>query len=160
MKIGVPKEIKAREFRVGMTPAGVATLTKLGHTVSVEQGAGAGSSITDEAFIKAGAKIVGTKEEIWGQSDMVVKVKEPIAPEYGLMRKDQLLFTYLHLAAAQELGKELINRGVNSVAYETIEPQPGNLPLLTPMSAVAGRMSVQAGAMALERERGGKGVLL
>jgi alanine dehydrogenase len=160
MKIGVPKEIKAREFRVGMTPAGVATLTKLGHTVSVEQGAGAGSSITDEAFIKAGAKIVGTKEEIWGQNDMIVKVKEPIAPEYSLMRKDQLLFTYLHLAAAQELGKELINRGVNSVAYETIEPQPGNLPLLTPMSAVAGRMSVQAGAMALERERGGKGVLL
>jgi alanine dehydrogenase len=160
MIIGVPKEIKTREFRVGMTPAGAATLTARGHTVLVEQGAGAGSSIPDDAFVSAGAKIVATKEEIWGQADMVVKVKEPIAPEFPLMRKDQLLFTYLHLAAAQELGKELLNRGVNSVAYETIEPQPGNLPLLTPMSAVAGRMSVQAGAMALERERGGKGVLL
>jgi alanine dehydrogenase len=160
MRIGVPKEIKTQEFRVGMTPAGVATLVQRGHTVLVEQGAGLGSSIPDDAYVKAGASMVATKEEIWGGVDMVVKVKEPIAPEFALMRKDLLLFTYLHLAAAHELGKELLNRGVNGVAYETIEPSPGDLPLLTPMSAVAGRMSVQAGATYLERERGGKGVLL
>lgn len=159
MRIGVPKEIKTQEFRVGMTPSGAAILTAKGHTVLVEQGAGLGSSITDEAYVKAGAKIVASREEIWG-CDMVVKVKEPIAPEFALMRKDLLLFTYLHLAAAHELGKEMLNRGVNGVAYETIEPTPGDLPLLTPMSAVAGRMSVQAGATYLERERGGKGVLL
>ena len=160
MRIGVPKEIKTQEFRVGMTPSGVATLTARGHTVLVEQGAGGGSAIPDEAYVKAGAKIVATREEVWGEADMVVKVKEPIAPEFALMRKDLLLFTYLHLAAAHELGKELLSRGVNGVAYETIEPTPGDLPLLTPMSAVAGRMSVQAGATYLERERGGKGVLL
>src|SRR4051812_28197134 len=159
MRIGVPKEIKTQEFRVGMTPSGVATLVGRGHTVLVEQNAGIGSSIPDEAYVKAGAKIVATREEVWA-ADMVVKVKEPIAPEFALMRKDLLLFTYLHLAAAQELGKEMLGRGVNGVAYETIEPTPGDLPLLTPMSAVAGRMSVQAGAMYLERERGGKGVLL
>ena len=160
MRIGVPKEIKTQEFRVGMTPAGVAMLVQRGHTVLVETGAGGGSAISDEAYQKAGAKIVATRDEVWGQADMVVKVKEPIAPEFALMRKDLLLFTYLHLAAAQELGKELLNRGVNGVAYETIEPSPGDLPLLTPMSAVAGRMAVQAGATYLERERGGKGVLL
>ena len=160
MRIGVPKEIKTQEFRVGMTPAGVAILTSRGHTVLIEQGAGLGSSIPDDAFVKAGAKILATREEVWGTADMVVKVKEPIAPEFALMRKDLLLFTYLHLAAAHELGKELMNRGVNGVAYETLEPTPGDLPLLTPMSAVAGRMSVQAGATYLERERGGKGVLL
>ena len=159
MRIGVPKEIKTQEFRVGMTPSGVATLVARGHTVLVEQNAGVGSSIPDEAYTKAGAKIVATREEIWA-CDMVVKVKEPIAPEFALMRKDLLLFTYLHLAAAHELSKELLTRGVNGVAYETIEPTPGDLPLLTPMSAVAGRMSVQAGATYLERERGGKGVLL
>jgi alanine dehydrogenase len=159
MRIGVPKEIKTQEFRVGMTPSGVATLVQRGHKVFVEQNAGVGSAIPDEMYVKAGATIVPTKEEIW-DCDMVVKVKEPIAPEFALMRKDLLLFTYLHLAAAHELGKELLNRGVNGVAYETIEPSPGDLPLLTPMSAVAGRMSVQAGATYLERERGGKGVLL
>jgi alanine dehydrogenase len=160
MRIGVPKEIKTQEFRVGMTPAGVALLTQRGHTVLVETGAGLGSSLPDEAFVKAGATIVPSREEVWGQADMVVKVKEPIAPEFALMRKDLILFTYLHLAAAQELGKELLDRGVNGIAYETIEPEPGVLPLLTPMSAVAGRMSVQAGATYLERMRGGKGVLL
>jgi alanine dehydrogenase len=159
MRIGVPKEIKTQEFRVGMTPSGVATLTARGHTVLVEQGAGLGSSIPDDSYVKAGAKIVPTREDVWA-ADMVVKVKEPIAPEFALMRKDLLLFTYLHLAAAAELGKELLSRGVNGVAYETIEPTPGDLPLLTPMSAVAGRMSVQAGAAYLERMRGGKGVLL
>lgn len=160
MRIGVPKEIKTQEFRVGMTPSGVATLVARNHEILIEQGAGLGSSIPDEAYIKAGAKIVPRKEDVWGSADMVVKVKEPIAPEFPLMRKDQLLFTYLHLAAAHELGKELIDRGVASVAYETIEPRAGDLPLLTPMSAVAGRMSVQAGATHLEREKGGKGVLL
>ena len=160
MRIGVPKEIKTQEFRVGMTPAGAAILTARGHQVIVEQNAGVGSAIPDEAYVKAGATMVVTREEVWGQADMVVKVKEPIAPEFPLMRKNQTVFTYLHLAAAQELGKELLNRGVNGVAYETIEPTPGDLPLLTPMSAVAGRMSVQAGATYLERERGGKGVLL
>jgi alanine dehydrogenase len=160
MRIGVPKEIKTQEFRVGMTPAGVAILTGRGHQVLIEAGAGVGSSIPDDAFVKAGATIVPTREEVWGQADMIVKVKEPIAPEFPLMRKGQLLFTYLHLAAAQELGAELLKREVNSVAYETIEPTPGDLPLLTPMSAVAGRMAVQAGATYLERERGGKGILL
>ena len=160
MRIGVPKEIKTQEYRVGMTPSGVAILTQRGHTVFVEQNAGQGSAIPDELYVKAGAKILPTADEVWGQADMVVKVKEPIAPEFPRMKKDLLLFTYLHLAAAQELGKELLNRGVNGVAYETLEPTPGDLPLLTPMSAVAGRMSVQAGATYLERERGGKGVLL
>ncbi|MFT3692458.1 MAG: alanine dehydrogenase [Kofleriaceae bacterium] len=160
MRIGVPKEIKTQEYRVGMTPSGVAILTQRGHTVFVEKNAGMGSAIPDEQYVKAGAKILNTADEVWGQADMVVKVKEPIAPEFARMRKDLLLFTYLHLAAAAELGKELLARGVNGVAYETLEPTPGDLPLLTPMSAVAGRMSVQAGATYLERERGGKGVLL
>src|SRR5688572_317083 len=160
MRIGVPREIKTQEFRVGMTPAGVQILTSRGHTVLVEQGAGLGSSIPDDQYVKVGARIVATREEVWGEADMVVKVKEPIAPEFPLMRKGQILFTYLHLAAAHELGHELLKRGVDGVAYETLEPTPGDLPLLTPMSAVAGRMSVQAGAMYLERERGGKGVLL
>src|SRR5262245_27287906 len=143
MRIGVPKEIKTQEFRVGMTPAGVSILTHRRHTVLVEHNAGVGSGLPDHAYVKAGATMVSSKEEVWGQADMVVKVKEPIAPEFPLMRKDQLLFTYLHLAAAHELGKELLTRGVNAVAYETLEPTPGDLPLLTPMSAVAGRMSVQ-----------------
>ena len=160
MRIGVPKEIKTQEFRVGMTPAGVQILTSRGHEVLVEQGAGLGSSIPDDHYVKAGARIVATRDEVWGEADMVVKVKEPIAPEFPLMRRGQLLFTYLHLAAAQELGHELLKRGVDGIAYETIEPTPGDLPLLTPMSAVAGRMAVQAGATYLERERGGKGVLL
>jgi alanine dehydrogenase len=160
MRIGVPKEIKTQEYRVGMTPAGAQVLTSRGHTVLIEQGAGLGSGIPDDAYVKAGATIVPSRAEVWGDADMVVKVKEPIAPEFALMRKDQVLFTYLHLAAAQELGKELLNRGVNAVAYETLEPTPGNLPLLTPMSAVAGRMAVQAGASYLEKEKGGKGILL
>lgn len=160
MRIGVPKEIKTQEFRVGMTPAGVATLTARGHRVLVEQGAGAGSAIPDDAYVKAGAQIAATRHEVWGESEMVVKVKEPIAPEFELLRKDLILFTYLHLAAAVTLGQELLARGVVGIAYETLEPTPGDLPLLTPMSAVAGRMAVQAGATHLERERGGKGVLL
>ena len=158
--VGVPKEIKTKEFRVGMTPAGVSTLVKDGHKVVVEKGAGNGSGLPDENYIKAGATILPSADEVWQKADMVVKVKEPIAPEFPRMREGQLLFTYLHLAAAQTLGKELINRKVNSVAYETIELKDGSLPLLTPMSAVAGRMAVQAGAANLEKEKGGKGVLI
>jgi len=160
MRIGVPTEIKTKEFRVGMTPAGVAVLSKLGHQVLVEAGAGIGSGLSDEEYQRAGAELVGDRAEVWGRADMVVKVKEPIAPEFALMREGQILFTYLHLAAAQELGAELLRRKVAGVAYETIETEDGKLPLLTPMSAVAGRMSVQAGASFLEKERGGKGILL
>lgn len=160
MRIGVPKEIKTQEFRVGMTPSGVATLTARGHRVLVERGAGAGSAIPDEMYVKAGAHMPATRDEVWGESDMVVKVKEPIASEFELLRKDLIVFTYLHLAAAQPLGHELLARGVTGIAYETLEPTRGDLPLLTPMSAVAGRLAVQAGATHLQRERGGKGVLL
>ena len=160
MRIGVPKEIKTLEFRVGLTPSGIAVLKGSGHEVLVEQGAGLGSSIPDQAYIDAGATIVPTKEDVWGKADLIVKVKEPIAPEFPLMREGQVLFTYLHLAAAHELAQQLIERKVSAIAYETIEPTPGNLPLLTPMSAVAGRMAVQAGAMYLERDNGGKGILL
>ncbi len=160
MIIGVPKEIKTLEFRVGMTPNGTATLIRSGHKVLVQKGAGIGSGLPDELYVKAGCEIVDTADEVWQRGEMIVKVKEPIAPEFPRMRDGQLLFTYLHLAAAHELGAELIKRNVNSVAYETIETTAGDLPLLTPMSAVAGRMAVQAGAMHLERERGGKGVLL
>ena len=159
MQIGVPKEIKVKEFRVGMTPALARTLIDAGHQVCIERGAGLGSGLSDAEYEAAGAKIVETKEEVWA-AEMVVKVKEPIEPEFALMREGQLLFTYLHLAAAQELGHELIKRKVDSVAYETIELEDGSLPLLVPMSAVAGRMSVQAGASILEKERGGKGILL
>lgn len=160
MLIGVPKEIKTKEFRVGLTPSGVRTLVQTGHQVQIETKAGIGSGITDADFEAAGATIAPDKETIWSKSEMVVKVKEPIEPEYALMREGQLLFTYLHLAAAQTLGRELIERKVNSVAYETIETTDGRLPLLVPMSAVAGRMSVQAGATILEKEHGGKGILL
>ncbi len=160
MIIGVPKEIKTQEFRVGMTPAGVATAVGGGHQVLIEKAAGVGSSLPDQAYVKAGAEIVDSADEVWARGEMIVKVKEPIAPEFPRMREGQLLFTYLHLAAAQELGAELIKRKVNAVAYETIEAPDGSLPLLIPMSAVAGRMAVQAGASCLERERGGKGILL
>ena len=160
MIVGVPKEIKSQEFRVGLTPAGAKILTESGHGVLIEANAGVGSSFSDDEYRRSGAEIISSQDEVWARADMIVKVKEPIAPEFPLMREGQLLFTYLHLAAAQELGAELIKRGVNAVAYETIEPAPGKLPLLTPMSAVAGRMSVQAGATFLERERGGKGILL
>jgi alanine dehydrogenase len=160
MHIGVPREIKREEFRVGMTPAGVQVLCAGGHRVFVETGAGEGSGISDDMYRAAGAEILDLADEVWLRSEMIVKVKEPIAPEFGRMREGQLLFTYLHLAAAPELGAELIKRRVNAVAYETIETAPGRLPLLTPMSAVAGRMAVQAGASLLEKERGGKGILL
>ena len=157
--IGVPKEIKTREYRVGMKPAGVRTLIANGHRVLVETGAGDGSAMTDEAYERAGATIVSTAAEAWG-ADMVVKVKEPLPAEFGYFREGLILYTYLHLAAEPELTKELVKKKVIGVAYETIQQEDGSLPLLRPMSEVAGRMSVQVGASCLEKERGGKGVLL
>jgi alanine dehydrogenase len=157
--IGVPKEIKTREYRVGMTPAGVRALVGAGHRVLVETGAGDGSAITDEAYVRAGATIVRAAAEAWG-TEMVVKVKEPLPPEFAYFREGLILYTYLHLAAEPELTRELARRKVIGVAYETIQLDDGSLPLLRPMSEVAGRMAVQVGASCLEKERGGKGVLL
>jgi alanine dehydrogenase len=157
--IGVPKEIKTREYRVGMTPAGVRALTTHGHRVLVEVGAGDGSGIADEAYVRAGATMVKTAADAWG-AEMVVKVKEPLPPEFAYFRENLILYTYLHLAAEPELTRELANKKVQGVAYETIQLEDGSLPLLRPMSEVAGRMAVQVGASCLEKERGGKGVLL
>jgi alanine dehydrogenase len=157
--IGVPKEIKVREYRVGMTPAGVRALIASGHKVVVEASAGEGSGIADEAYVRAGATLVKTAAEAWG-ADMVVKVKEPLTAEYGYFRDGLILYTYLHLAAEPELTRELATKRVIGVAYETIQLEDGSLPLLRPMSEVAGRMAVQVGASCLEKERGGKGVLL
>ncbi|MDB4993329.1 MAG: Alanine dehydrogenase, partial [Myxococcaceae bacterium] len=159
MIIGVPKEIKTREYRVGMTPAGVRSLTARGHKVLVEKGAGEGSGLKDSEYIAQGATIVATASEAWG-AEMVVKVKEPLAAEYGFFREGLILYTYLHLAAEPELTKQLAQKKVSAIAYETIELADGSLPLLRPMSEVAGRMAVQVGATCLEKEKGGKGVLL
>src|SRR2546421_3958590 len=159
MIIGVPKEIKAQEHRVGLIPATASMLTRKGHTVLVQKGAGIGSGYLDESYIKAGAEIVDTAKKVYGQADMIVKVKEPLKAEYGLLRKDQILFTYLHLAASKPLTEALLKSGVTGVAYETI--QVGNrLPLLEPMSEIAGRMSVVMGAYYLAKHNGGSGVLL
>ncbi len=160
MKIGLPKEIKDNEYRVGLTPAGVQALENAGHELFVQRSAGEGSGFTDEQYVKAGAEILDTADEIWQTGDMIVKVKEPVAPEYPRMRENQLLFTYLHLAPELELTKQMLERKVTGVAYETITDNKGRLPLLTPMSEVAGRMSVQVGATYLEKMNGGKGVLL
>src|SRR4029079_3277128 len=160
MKIGLPKEIKDNEYRVGLTPAGVQALSQAGHDVFVQNTAGEGSGFTDEQYVKAGGKLLDTADEVWKTGDMIVKVKEPIAPEYPRMRENQLLFTYLHLAPELELTKQMMERKVTGVAYETITDQHGKLPLLTPMSEVAGRMSVQVGATYLEKMNGGKGILL
>ena len=159
MIIGVPKEIKTREYRVGMTPAGVKSLTARGHKVLVEKSAGEGSGLSDADYTAAGATIVPTAADAWS-AEMVVKVKEPLASEYGFFRENLVLYTYLHLAPEPELTKQLIQKKVQAVAYETIETTDGKLPLLRPMSEVAGRMAVQVGATCLEKERGGKGVLL
>ena len=159
MKIGVPKEIKTREYRVGMTPAGVRLLKARGHEVLVQQDAGVGSGITNEQYVAAGARIVASAKDAW-DAEMVVKVKEPLAAEFGFFREGLVLYTYLHLAAEPELTKQLAKTKVASVAYETIQLDDGSLPLLRPMSEVAGRMAVQVGAMCLEKEKGGKGVLL
>lgn len=159
MKIGVPREIKSREYRVGMTPAGVRQLVARGHQVVVEEGAGVGSGIPDKQYVQAGAAVVKTAAEAW-DAGMVVKVKEPQPSEIGFLRPGLILYTYLHLAAEPELTRELAARGVSSVAYETIQTADGGLPLLRPMSEVAGRMSTQVGARCLEKGQGGKGLLL
>jgi alanine dehydrogenase len=159
MKIGLPKEIKDNEYRVGLTPAGVQALTAAGHEVFVQKTAGEGSGFKDEQYVKAGGKLLETADDIWETGQMIVKVKEPVAPEYPRMRENQLLFTYLHLAPELELTKVMLERKVTGVAYETII-RDGKLPLLTPMSEVAGRMSVQVGATYLEKMNGGRGILL
>ncbi len=159
MIIGIPKEIKNNENRVGMTPGGVFDLQKNGHLVKVEKSAGLGSGFTDEAYTEVGAEIVARAKEAW-DVDMVIKVKEPLPQEYEYFKKDLILFTYLHLAAEPTLTKQLVEKEVLAIAYETVQLQNGALPLLTPMSEVAGRMAVQLGAHFLEKHEGGKGVLL
>ncbi|HEY1099176.1 MAG TPA: alanine dehydrogenase [Myxococcota bacterium] len=159
MIIGCPTEIKTRENRVGIIPASVFELTSAGHKVIVQAGAGLGSGITDDHYKAAGAEIVATAEDVWANAEIICKVKEPLSPEFKLMRKGQILYTYLHLAPEPELTKVLVDNQVTGIAYETI--QVGNtLPLLKPMSEVAGKMSVQVGAWCLEKEHGGKGILL
>jgi alanine dehydrogenase len=160
MKIGLPKEIKDNEYRVGLTPAGVHALVNAGHELFVQKTAGEGSGFTDDQYSKTGATLLDTADEVWATGDMIVKVKEPVAPEYPRMRENQLLFTYLHLAPEFELTKQMMERNVTGVAYETITDKQGRLPLLTPMSEVAGRMSVQVGATYLEKMNGGRGILL
>lgn len=160
MIIGVPKEIKNNENRVGMTPSGVAELVKRGHTVYVQHTAGINSGFPDEAYKAVGALILPTMEETYAAAEMIVKVKEPIAPEYPLIRKDQVVFTYFHFAADRELTLAMIHSGSVCIAYETVEKADHSLPLLIPMSEVAGRMAVQEGARFLEKPQGGKGILL
>lgn len=160
MIIGVPKEVKDHESRVGITPAGVRALTEAGHKVLVETHAGELSAFADDDYQSAGAEIVGAAPDVWANAGMVVKVKEPVEKEYGFFREGLVLFTYLHLAPLPELTQKLLDRKVTGIAYETIRDRAGALPLLTPMSEVAGRMSVQVGAAYLEKERGGRGVLL
>ncbi|CAN2183614.1 Ald Alanine dehydrogenase [Candidatus Nanopelagicaceae bacterium] len=159
MRVGIPKEIKNNEFRVSTTAAGVHALVLAGHTVFVEKSAGVGSAITDAEYEKAGATILDTADEVWAKSEMIIKVKEPIAQEYPRMRKGQILFTYLHLAASRECTDAIIKSGITAIAYETVEFNR-TLPLLAPMSEVAGRMSIQVGATALQSPNGGRGVLL
>jgi alanine dehydrogenase len=159
MNIGVPKEIKNNEFRVSTTPSGVHALVKAGHNVFVESGAGLGSAITDGDYQNAGATILDTAEQVWAKGDLIIKVKEPIEAEYPRMRKGQTLFTYLHLAASRPCTEAIIKSGITAIAFETVELN-GTLPLLAPMSEVAGRMSIQVGATALQKPEGGRGVLL
>jgi alanine dehydrogenase len=160
MIIGVPKEIKDNEARVGLTPAGVKALTEAGHRLLIEQDAGAHSGFLDSEYQSAGAEMVSQPADVWGRSDMVVKVKEPVECEYIFFREGLVLFTYLHLAPLPELTNKLLETKVIGIAYETVRDRRGMLPLLMPMSEVAGRMSVQVGASYLERERGGRGILL
>src|SRR6516162_7150151 len=160
MKVGIPREVKNHEYRVAITPAGVHELVRVGHEVFVEAGAGDGSSLPDDEFTAAGAKIVTSADEVWGTADLVLKVKEPIAEEYHRMRSGQVLFTYLHLAASRECTDALLSRGVTAIAYETVQLADGSLPLLAPMSEVAGRMAPQVGAHHLQRDGGGRGVLM
>ncbi|MFG1872237.1 alanine dehydrogenase [Micromonospora arborensis] len=159
MKVGIPREVKNHEYRVAITPAGVNEFTRSGHEVFIEAGAGLGSSITDEEFAAAGAKILATADEVWETAELVLKVKEPIAEEHHRMRPGQVLFTYLHLAASKECTDALIDRKVTGIAYETVELPDRSLPLLAPMSEVAGRLAPQVGAFYMMRTGGGRGVL-
>ncbi|MEU5613579.1 alanine dehydrogenase [Streptomyces sparsogenes] len=159
MKVGIPREVKNNEFRVAITPAGVHELVRGGHEVFVERGAGLGSSITDEEYTAAGAGILGSADDVWATADLLLKVKEPIAEEYHRLRKDQTLFTYLHLAASRACTDALLESGTTAIAYETVETAGRALPLLAPMSEVAGRIAPQVGAYHLMRSAGGRGVL-
>ena len=160
MFIGIPKEIKERENRVAITPAGVKTLVAHGHKVFIQSGAGLGAGLSNEAYNQSGAQLLNTAEEVWDKAEMIIKVKEPLAPEFSLMKPGQIIFTYLHLAAEPELTSELLERNVTGVGYETIELADGSLPLLKPMSEIAGRVATQVGAQCLEKHYGGKGILL
>ncbi|HEV7685686.1 MAG TPA: alanine dehydrogenase, partial [Acidimicrobiia bacterium] len=158
MVVGVPKETKVNEYRVSVTPDGVSELVHRGATVVVETGAGVGAAITDDEYRRAGAQIAGSAVEVWERGEVVCKVKEPQAAEFALMREGQVLFTYLHLAAYPAVGQALLDRRVTGIAYETVQLPSGALPLLAPMSEVAGRMAPQIGAHFLERHNGGRGV--
>jgi alanine dehydrogenase len=160
MHVGIPKEIKNNEFRVAITPSGVHELTRNGHEVCIETNAGVGSSITDDDYVAAGAKILDSAADVWATGDLILKVKEPVASEYDKMRAGQTLFTYLHLAADRVLTEELLARKVTGIAYETVELADRSLPLLAPMSEVAGRLAPQVGAHTLMRAQGGRGVLM
>jgi alanine dehydrogenase len=160
MKVGVPKEVKNHEYRVAITPAGVHELIRDGHEVYIQQQAGTGSAIPDEDFVAAGATILPSADEVWQTGELILKVKEPVAEEYHRMRKDQVLFTYLHLAASRECTDALLGSGITAIAYETVQLPDGSLPLLAPMSEVAGRMAPQVGAHHLQRDGGGRGVLM
>ncbi len=160
MRIGVPKEVKNHEYRVALTPAGVGELVQQGHQVHVESGAGAGSSITDQEYAAAGATVLPTADEVWATADLVLKVKEPVESEWHRMRSDQVLFTYLHLAADAACTRAVLDSGTTAIAYETVQLSDGSLPLLAPMSEVAGRLATQVGAYHLMRQAGGRGTLM
>jgi alanine dehydrogenase len=160
LDIGVPAEVKDNEYRVALSPEGARELTHAGHRVVIQDGAGGGSNIPQDRYLKAGAEIVSTADEVWASADTILKVKEPTPSEFDRMREGQVLFTYLHLAAGKELTQELLDRKVSAVAYETVQPADGRLPLLAPMSEVAGRMAPHVGARLLEKEYGGRGILM
>jgi alanine dehydrogenase len=160
MRVGVPREVKNNEYRVAITPAGVNELVRSGHEVFIEKDAGTGSAIPDADFMAAGASVVPTADDVWQAGELILKVKEPVEEEFHRMRKDQILFTYLHLAASRACTEALLASGITAIAYETIQLQDGSLPLLAPMSEVAGRMAPQVGAHYLQRDSGGRGVLM
>jgi len=160
MLIGVPKEIKTEEYRVALIPATVSELASRGHDIAVESGAGNGAGISDDEYAAAGARIYATAERIYEEAELIVKVKEPLASERKKLRRGQMIFTYLHLAPGPEQAKELLSSGVTAIAYETVTDPEGKLPLLAPMSKVAGRMAIQVAAHFLERPQGGRGILL
>jgi len=160
VKVGIPREVKDHEYRVAITPSGVHELVAVGHRIFVEKDAGVGSAIPDEDFVAAGATIIGAADDVWAEAELVLKVKEPVAEEYHRMRADQVLFTYLHLAASAPCTRAILDSGITAIAYETVQLPDGSLPLLAPMSEVAGRMAPQVGAHHLQRDGGGRGVLM